>query len=146
MGRKTADGRRALRTGEYQRKSGTFEFKYKDADGRIVSISAKTLDELRAKEAEAIKDRADGIRSSSRRDTLNDWFDTWDQQKLCEFSAFAKSLRRILQNSPHPAPRAGVFFLLCIRQYAKIFVSAFVQFAYRARSQCWSGFVLDEIT
>ena len=47
MGRKTADGRRALRTGEYQRKSGTFEFKYKDADGRIISISAKTLDELR---------------------------------------------------------------------------------------------------
>ena len=81
MGRKTADGRRALRTGEYQRKSGTFEFKYKDADGRIISISAKTLDELREKEAEALKDRADGIRSSGRRDTLNDWFKVWEQSK-----------------------------------------------------------------
>ena len=81
MGRKTADGRRALRTGEYQRKSGTFEYKHKDADGRIISISAKTLDELREKEAEALKDRADGIRSSGRRDTLNDWFKVWEQSK-----------------------------------------------------------------
>lgn len=81
MSRKTADGRRALRTGEYQRKSGTFEYKHKDADGRIISISAKTLDELREKEAEALKDRADGILSSGRRDTLNDWFKVWEQSK-----------------------------------------------------------------
>ena len=81
MGRKTADGRRALRTGEYQRKSGTFEYKYKDRDGRIISISAPTLDELRQKEEEAKKDLAEGIRGKGRRETLNDWFGVWKAAK-----------------------------------------------------------------
>ena len=50
-----------LRTGEYQRDNGTYEYKFRDNTGKSHSVYAKTLNELREREAEIQKDISDGI-------------------------------------------------------------------------------------
>lgn len=50
-----------LRTGEYQRDNGTYEYKFRDSTGKSHSVYAKTLNELREREAEIQKDISDGI-------------------------------------------------------------------------------------
>ena len=77
--RKDANGR-ALHAGEYQRKSGSYEYKYREG-GRQISISAKTLDELREKERANAKDRANGISTQAGRNTLNAYFEIWQKLK-----------------------------------------------------------------
>ena len=47
---------RVLKEGEYQRTSGTYEFKWRDKRGNRHSISAPTLEELRDKELDALRD------------------------------------------------------------------------------------------
>ena len=44
-----------LRTGEYQRDNGTYEFKFWDSNKKSHSIYAKTLGELRERESEIQK-------------------------------------------------------------------------------------------
>lgn len=50
-----------LRTGEYQRENGTYEYKFWDSNKKPHSIYAKTLSELREREVDIQKDIADGI-------------------------------------------------------------------------------------
>lgn len=47
-------------------------------------MSAKSLEELREKEAEIQRDRSDGIRSEARNTTINDIHEQWLQLKRAE--------------------------------------------------------------
>jgi len=70
-----------LRKGESQRKDGTYDYRWTSGNGKRHSIYAKTLDELRAKEAQIEKDKGDGIRTEVKNVTLNDIFELWCQLK-----------------------------------------------------------------
>ena len=72
---------RLLKDGEYQRANGTFEFKWRDKMGKRHSIYAKTLDELRNKELEVLRNVLDGIRTEKTSLTINDLFNLWVQLK-----------------------------------------------------------------
>ena len=53
MNRKRKDKNgRVLKTGENQRKNGTYDFRYTDGHGKVRCIYAKTLDELRRKQVQ----------------------------------------------------------------------------------------------
>ena len=58
--RKDRNGR-VLKTGENQRKNGTYDYRYTDSYGKVRCIYAKTLEDLRKKEAAIQRDLADGI-------------------------------------------------------------------------------------
>lgn len=72
---------RVLKDGEYQRANGTFEYKWRDKRGKRHSIYAKTLEELRNKEADVLRDALDGIRADKKDLTINDLYDLWVQIK-----------------------------------------------------------------
>ena len=72
---------RVLKEGEYQRSSGTYEFKWRDKRGGRHSISAKTLEKLREKELDVLRDVIDGVRPDKKNITINDLFDHWVQLK-----------------------------------------------------------------
>ena len=62
MAGKRKDGNgRVLKTGENQRKNGTYDYRYTDSYGKVRCIYAKTLEDLRKKEAAIQRDLADGI-------------------------------------------------------------------------------------
>lgn len=58
--RKDKNGR-ILKTGENQRKNGTYDYRYTDGHGKVRCVYAKTLEALREKEATIQRDQADGI-------------------------------------------------------------------------------------
>lgn len=72
---------RVLKEGEYQRANGTFEYKWRDKRGKRHSIYAKTLEELREKEIDVLRDVLDGIRAEKSDLTINDLFHLWVQIK-----------------------------------------------------------------
>ncbi|MCM1497500.1 MAG: site-specific integrase [Clostridium sp.] len=72
---------RVLKEGEYERTNGTFEYKWRDRRGRRHSIYAKTLEELREKEKDALRDALDGIRTDKGNITINDLYYRWVQLK-----------------------------------------------------------------
>ena len=79
--RKTSDGRHVLKTGEYERARGGFEFKFIDVTGKQCSISASTLTELREKEKLVNRSNAEGVAISKGRKSLNYYFEIWKKQK-----------------------------------------------------------------
>ena len=75
MAEKRKDNKgRILRTGEYQRANGLYQYRYKDLNGKMKAICSKDLTELREKEKQIQKDIADGIVSNNSM-TLNDMFE-----------------------------------------------------------------------
>lgn len=58
--RKDKSGR-VLKTGENQRKNGTYDYRYTDGHGKVRCVYAKTLEALREKESAIQRDLADGI-------------------------------------------------------------------------------------
>lgn len=78
--RKDSKGR-SLYFGEYQRPTGTYQYKYKDKKGIRQSISAESLDELRTLEEQIEKDVIDGINTSKQRQTVNDMYEVWKDVK-----------------------------------------------------------------
>lgn len=72
---------RVLKEGEYQRSSGTYEFKWRDKRGNRHSISAPTLEELREKELDVLRDVLDGVRVDKSNLTINDLYESWLQLK-----------------------------------------------------------------
>ena len=72
---------RVLKEGEYQRANGSFEYKWRDKRGKRHSIYAKTLEQLRDKEKNVIRDALDGIRSDGKDLTINDLYYLWLQLK-----------------------------------------------------------------
>ena len=61
MAKRYDDKHRLLKTGERQRSSGTYEYRWTSRNGKSHSISAETLEELRKKEEDILKDKSDGI-------------------------------------------------------------------------------------
>ncbi len=76
-GKRLDKDRIKLRTGESQRKNGTYDYRWTTPDGKRHTIYATTLEELREKEEAAICDKRDGIRVETKRITVNDMFDLW---------------------------------------------------------------------
>lgn len=72
---------RVLKEGEYQRSCGTYEFKWRDKRGKRHSISAITLEELREKEVDVLRDIIDGVRADKNTLTINDMYNSWVQLK-----------------------------------------------------------------
>ncbi|EOU1503410.1 tyrosine-type recombinase/integrase [Clostridium perfringens] len=72
---------RVLKEGEYQRASGTYEFKWRDKKGVRHSISASTLEKLREKELDVLRDALDGVRADKNDLTINDLYNLWIQLK-----------------------------------------------------------------
>lgn len=72
---------RVLKEGEYQRASGTYEFKWRDKNGVRHSMSASTLEKLREKELEVQRDVLDGVRADKNSLTINDLYNLWIQLK-----------------------------------------------------------------
>lgn len=73
--------KRVLKEGEYQRSNGTYEYRWRSENGKRNNVYAKSLEELREKEAEIQRDRSDGIRSEARNATINDIHEQWLQLK-----------------------------------------------------------------
>lgn len=69
--------RTVLKTGEVQRKNGTYQFSWMDGQLKRRFIYAKTLADLREKEKNILKDKCDGIKTEARYTTVNDLFDLW---------------------------------------------------------------------
>lgn len=78
--RKDSHGR-VLKEGESERKRGGYDYRWRTSGGQRHSIYAKTLDELREKETEIIRDKSNGIRTEARNITLNDIYDMWVELK-----------------------------------------------------------------
>ena len=72
---------RVLKEGEYQRTCGTYEYKWRDKRGNRHSISAVTLEELREKEIDVLRDVLDGIKADKNNLTINDLYNSWIQLK-----------------------------------------------------------------
>ena len=74
MGEKRKDNKgRNLRTGEYQRTDGIYQFKYTDSTGKKRVIYSKNLAELRVKEEAVKQDLKDGIKTRAEVNlTVND--------------------------------------------------------------------------
>lgn len=79
--RRKDNKKRVLKEGEYQRANGTFEFKWRDKNGKRHSVYAKTLEGLRSKETEVLRDVLDGIRADKNSLTVNDLYNLWVQLK-----------------------------------------------------------------
>lgn len=79
--RKTSDGRHVLKSGEYERKRGGFEYKFVDASGVRCSVSAATLQELREKEKTCTRNNSDGVATSKGRKTLDFYYEKWKKTK-----------------------------------------------------------------
>lgn len=69
--RKDSKGR-VLRTGESQRKDGTYQYRYLDIMGKRRYEYAKNLQDLRIKEAEILKSQMDGLNTFDQKITLKD--------------------------------------------------------------------------
>lgn len=78
--RKDSKGR-VLKPCENQRSNGTYEFKLRDKSGKRHSIYAPTLQELREKEQDVLKDILDGIKPDKNDLTINDLYNRWVQLK-----------------------------------------------------------------
>lgn len=71
MAEKRKDGKgTVLKDGESQRKNGTYMYRYKDGDKKQHTVYAKTLRELREKEAEIQKAILDGISYAAGEETV----------------------------------------------------------------------------
>jgi integrase len=80
MARRKDNKNRVLKEGEYQRTNGTYEYKWTDKSGKRHSISCKTLEGLRKKENDVIKDTIDGINNAGDI-TINDLYRKWIDTK-----------------------------------------------------------------
>lgn len=77
--RKSKDGKK-LRTGEYLRNDGRYEYR-KCVRGQKIVIYASSLVELRKKEDEFNKEQMLGVKNSSKCKTVNDMYDKWKSLK-----------------------------------------------------------------
>lgn len=72
---------RILKEGEYERSNKTYEFKWTDKIGKRHSIYAKTLEELREKEIDILRDYLNGIKVNGKNLTVNDFYKKWESLK-----------------------------------------------------------------
>ena len=81
--RKDSKGR-VLRSGESQRPNGTYEFQWRDNKKKKHSKYAKTLEELRRKEAEIQRDIGDGIDYAAGEQTVSDLVARYMKLRSCK--------------------------------------------------------------
>jgi site-specific recombinase XerD len=74
--RKDRNGR-ILKTGENQRKNGTYDYRYTDNHGKVRCIYGKTLEILREKESSIQRDMADGIDYAAGEITVSELVDRY---------------------------------------------------------------------
>ena len=70
-----------LKAGESQRSNGTYDYRWTGKDGKRHSVYARTLEELREKEAQIENDKFEGIKAEARYVTINELFELWCQIK-----------------------------------------------------------------
>lgn len=70
-----------LKMGESQRKDGYYTYRWTSRNGKRHCVTAKSLSELREKEAEIQKDTSDGIRADIQSITVNDIYALWRNMK-----------------------------------------------------------------
>lgn len=70
-----------LKTGETEKSTGGYEFRWTSRDGKRHSIYAPTLDRLREMELDLEIDKRDGIKTDIRALTVNDCFKLWKELK-----------------------------------------------------------------
>ena len=70
-----------IQEGEYERSNKTYEFKWTDKIGKRHSIYAKTLEELREKEIDILRDNLNGIKVNGKNLTVNDFYKKWESLK-----------------------------------------------------------------
>ena len=81
MGKRYDKKHRLLRTGETERADGYYTYRWTSRDGKRHSVTAGTLEEMRAKEEEIRRDVSDGIRVDSQNIMVNDLFELWKHLK-----------------------------------------------------------------
>lgn len=79
--KRKSTNKKVLKEGEYERKNGSYEYRWRDKLGKRHSIYAKSLTELREKELDVLRDVLDGIRVDKSNLTLNDLFYKWVELK-----------------------------------------------------------------
>lgn len=70
-----------LRTGEVQRKTGSYMYRWTDKLGKRNTIYAATLEDLREQEEQILVDQHDGIKANIKNVTMNDVYELWCQLK-----------------------------------------------------------------
>ena len=70
-----------LRTGEIQRKTGSYMYRWTDKLGKRNTIYAATLEDLREQEEQILVDQHDGIKANIKNVTVNDVYELWCQLK-----------------------------------------------------------------
>lgn len=70
-----------LRTGEVQRKTGSYMYRWTDKLGKRNTIYAATLEDLREQEEQILVDQHDGIKANIKNITVNDVYELWCQLK-----------------------------------------------------------------
>lgn len=78
---RTDENRVVLRPGESQRPNGKYDYRWTDNYGKRRSIYANTLEELREKEFDILKDEVHQLKPEGRQLTVNDVFDMWKETK-----------------------------------------------------------------
>lgn len=73
--------RRVLKEGEYERPNGTYEFRWRDKTGKRRVVYSKTLEELRGKENNVLRDMLEGINPENKNMSINDLYNRWKQVK-----------------------------------------------------------------
>ena len=81
VAQRSEKGKIVLRKGEQIRKNGSFCFRWTDEKGKRHIIYSRTLEELREREKEIVKDELDHIKTEARFVTINDMFALWKQLK-----------------------------------------------------------------
>lgn len=77
MAKRVDKERRVLKTGESQRKNGIYDYRWTSKDGKRHAVYANTLEELREKEEQILKDKSDGIKVEKAGVTVNNVFELW---------------------------------------------------------------------
>ena len=87
--RRLDNKRKVLRKGESQRADGTYDYRWTSRNGKRHSVYAKTLDELRMKEEQIMRDTSDGIKVEAQNVTLNDVYELWcDLKRGLKYNTF----------------------------------------------------------
>lgn len=76
-GKRYDKNRVLLKTGESERSNGTYEYRWTDSNGKRHSVYAETLEELRRKEEQIIKDTFDGINIGYSTATVKNIYEKW---------------------------------------------------------------------
>ena len=79
--RRKDSNNRVLKSGETERKSGGYQYRWESGDRKRHYVYAKTLDQLRMREKQIERDAVEGIRPESTTMTLNDMYDVWKSLK-----------------------------------------------------------------